>query len=62
MSQLFFFHFREARSGGWSHKGCETVKDNSSDVTCLCNHLTSFAVVKIRFIVSILAVFSSFFY
>jgi len=36
-------------SGGWSRGGCRTILDNTSDVTCACNHLTTFALIKIRY-------------
>lgn len=36
-------------SGGWSRNGCVTLVDNTTDVTCRCDHLTSFALIGIRY-------------
>ena len=33
--------------GDWSAQGCETVTHNGT-VTCLCNHLTHFALARVR--------------
>ena len=36
--------------GNWSDYGCETVynmSDPDAGVTCLCNHLTSFAILLV---------------
>nr|XP_057933071.1 cadherin EGF LAG seven-pass G-type receptor 1 isoform X1 [Doryrhamphus excisus] len=32
-------------TGGWSSKGCEVLKRNTSHISCQCNHMTSFAVL-----------------
>uniref|UniRef100_A0A8C2IWQ6 Cadherin EGF LAG seven-pass G-type receptor 1b n=1 Tax=Cyprinus carpio TaxID=7962 RepID=A0A8C2IWQ6_CYPCA len=34
-----------AGGGAWSSKGCELVFRNSTQISCQCNHLTSFAVL-----------------
>lgn len=33
--------------GSWSHAGCETVR-RETQTSCLCNHLTYFAVLMVR--------------
>ena len=36
--------------GNWSTDGCTTVydRDDTDNVTCLCNHLTNFACLVVR--------------
>lgn len=33
--------------GDWSSVGCDTVR-NEQIMTCLCNHLTHFAIAKVK--------------
>ena len=36
--------------GGWSSEGCITsnsTKPNDTDVICMCNHLTNFAILLV---------------
>ncbi|XP_035253466.1 adhesion G protein-coupled receptor E5-like isoform X2 [Anguilla anguilla] len=35
----------DGASGGWSERGCEVVRSNSTHTVCACSHLSSFAVL-----------------
>lgn len=36
--------------GGWNSSGCETQKTSSYQTSCLCNHLTHFAILMVSFL------------
>ena len=42
-----FIYFYSTNNGGWSNKGVELIKENSTDTSVVCHsyHLTSFAVL-----------------
>ncbi|KAM3861015.1 adhesion G protein-coupled receptor F5-like [Diretmus argenteus] len=46
--------------GGWDDEGCELVSDENENVTCNCNHLTSFSILMSPFIPKDLAIILDF--
>uniref|UniRef100_A0A8C4R4K2 Uncharacterized protein n=1 Tax=Eptatretus burgeri TaxID=7764 RepID=A0A8C4R4K2_EPTBU len=40
--------FWDMKTNTWSTDGCTVLSQNSSDVTCSCNHLTNFAVLMAK--------------
>lgn len=50
MCAFWNYSLSDTISGGWSPSGCKTEKIvNTTDVICKCNHLTSFALVGIKY-------------
>ncbi|XP_051788092.1 adhesion G-protein coupled receptor G2 [Erpetoichthys calabaricus] len=46
-NKVFQCSFYEDNQGTWSHAGCSSSNISNSGVTCLCNHLTIFAVLYV---------------
>ncbi|KAG7518985.1 adhesion G-protein coupled receptor G4-like isoform X1 [Solea senegalensis] len=42
---MFWDFAKNGGQGGWSGKGCETFSNSSYQTSCLCDHLTHFAVL-----------------
>ncbi|XP_011478260.1 adhesion G-protein coupled receptor G4 [Oryzias latipes] len=42
---VFWDFYKNDGLGGWNSSGCETQKTSSYQTSCLCNHLTHFAIL-----------------